>query len=94
MVSDHSLSSMGIGFMDKLEALKGKLQAFADARDWDLFHSPKNLSMALASKYLSLWNVFNGSPKNNLKKFPGYCSWWLMKWPMCKIIYYDLFKDM
>ena len=33
--------------MDKLLHLKEKVRAFADARDWDQFHSPKNLAMAL-----------------------------------------------
>ncbi|HKK16717.1 MAG TPA: nucleotide pyrophosphohydrolase [Gammaproteobacteria bacterium] len=32
---------------DKLLHLKEKVRAFADARDWDQFHSPKNLAMAL-----------------------------------------------
>ena len=44
--------------MDKLEALKGKLQAFADARDWDQFHSPKNLSMALSVEASELVECF------------------------------------
>jgi len=30
-----------------LLTLRDKLRAFAEARDWDQFHSPKNLSMAL-----------------------------------------------
>jgi hypothetical protein len=34
--------------MDKLEHLQEQLQGFADERDWDQFHSPKNLSMALS----------------------------------------------
>lgn len=33
--------------MNELEALKERLRAFARARDWEQFHSPKNLSMAL-----------------------------------------------
>ena len=33
--------------MKDLESLKIRLRDFADARDWDQFHSPKNLSMAL-----------------------------------------------
>lgn len=32
---------------DSLEALKRKLQAFVDERDWAQFHSPKNLAMAM-----------------------------------------------
>ena len=30
--------------MDTFEQLKAPLQAFADERDWDQFHSPKNLT--------------------------------------------------
>lgn len=33
--------------MKDLESLKIRLRDFAAARDWDQFHSPKNLSMAL-----------------------------------------------
>jgi dCTP diphosphatase len=44
--------------MDQLEALKAKLQAFADERDWDQFHSPKNLSMALSVEASELVECF------------------------------------
>jgi len=44
--------------MDALEALKIKLQAFADERDWDQFHSPKNLSMALSVEASELVECF------------------------------------
>lgn len=33
--------------MNDLEDLKKRLRSYADSRDWDQFHSPKNLSMAL-----------------------------------------------
>ena len=33
--------------MLNLEDLKERLRKFADERDWDQFHSPKNLTMAL-----------------------------------------------
>ena len=33
--------------MNELEALKIRISNFAKERDWDQFHSPKNLSMAL-----------------------------------------------
>ncbi len=33
--------------MNDLEQLRERLRAFARARDWEQFHSPKNLSMAL-----------------------------------------------
>lgn len=35
---------------DRLEDLRRRLAAFATARDWDQFHSPKNLAMALAAE--------------------------------------------
>ncbi|WP_438465756.1 nucleotide pyrophosphohydrolase [Marinomonas sp. PE14-40] len=44
--------------MDKLEELKSKLQDFADARDWDQFHSPKNLSIALSVEASELVECF------------------------------------
>jgi dCTP diphosphatase len=33
-----------------LDHLKTRLRAFAAAREWDPFHSPKNLAMALTSE--------------------------------------------
>ena len=33
--------------MNELQQLQERLRAFARARDWEQFHSPKNLSMAL-----------------------------------------------
>lgn len=35
---------------DRLAQLSERLKAFAVARDWEQFHSPKNLSMALAGE--------------------------------------------
>ena len=32
---------------DQIETLKLRLRAFAEERDWEQFHSPKNLAMAL-----------------------------------------------
>jgi NTP pyrophosphatase (non-canonical NTP hydrolase) len=44
--------------MDSLEKLKHSLQTFADDRDWDKFHSPKNLSMALSVEASELVECF------------------------------------
>ena len=44
--------------MDKLNALKTELQQFAEERDWDQFHSPKNLSMALSVEVSELVECF------------------------------------
>lgn len=38
--------------------LKLRLQQFADERDWDQFHSPKNLSMALIAEAAELVEHF------------------------------------
>lgn len=35
---------------DSLEALRARLADFAAERDWDQFHNPKNLAMALAGE--------------------------------------------
>ena len=35
---------------DKLDRLRAQLAAFADDRDWDQFHNPKNLAMALVGE--------------------------------------------
>jgi len=33
--------------VSELEALRKRIRIFADERDWNQFHSPKNLAMAL-----------------------------------------------
>ncbi len=41
-----------------VDDLQRRLRAFADARDWEQFHSPKNLAMAVASEVGELVDVF------------------------------------
>lgn len=41
-----------------LETLKKKIENFAKERDWDQFHSPKNLSMALIGEAAELIEEF------------------------------------
>lgn len=36
--------------MSELEQLESRIREFAQARDWEKFHNPKNLSMALAGE--------------------------------------------
>jgi NTP pyrophosphatase (non-canonical NTP hydrolase) len=43
---------------DSLDNLKSRLQDFAKDRDWDQFHSPKNLSMALIAEAAELIEHF------------------------------------
>jgi len=41
-----------------IEYLQQRLREFADARDWDQYHSPKNLSMALIAEAAELLEHF------------------------------------
>ena len=41
-----------------LSLLRDKLRAFAEVREWDQFHSPKNLSMALMVEAAELMEHF------------------------------------
>ena len=43
---------------DSLETLKNRLRKFAKERDWEQFHSPKNLSMALIAEAAELIEHF------------------------------------
>jgi NTP pyrophosphatase (non-canonical NTP hydrolase) len=42
----------------ELEGLRDRLRAFSAERDWDQFHSPKNLAMALAAEAGELLEAF------------------------------------
>jgi dCTP diphosphatase len=42
----------------ELESLRAQLKEFAAARDWDQFHSPKNLAMALSVEAGELLETF------------------------------------
>lgn len=44
--------------MDALSKLSTRLETFAAARDWNQFHSPKNLAMALAVEAAELMEEF------------------------------------
>lgn len=41
-----------------LEQLTARLRAFAAARDWEQFHDPKNLAMALAGEVGEVLEIF------------------------------------
>ena len=43
---------------DSLEALRERLRNFVKERDWDQFHSPKNLAMALMVEAAELAEIF------------------------------------
>lgn len=44
--------------MQSLESVRKRLREFAAVRDWDQFHSPKNLSMALSVEASELVECF------------------------------------
>jgi len=57
--------------MNEINALISEIRAFADARDWEIFHTPKNLSMAVAGEAGELvsefqWLTADESRKENL----------------------------
>ncbi len=41
-----------------LDNIRERLKKFAEERDWDQFHSPKNLSMGLAAEAAELLEIF------------------------------------
>lgn len=43
---------------DRVKALMHQLRAFAEDRDWEQFHSPKNLTMALGVEVAELAELF------------------------------------
>jgi NTP pyrophosphatase (non-canonical NTP hydrolase) len=44
--------------IDSIEVLRDRLREFAKERDWDQFHTPKNLSMALIAEAAELVEHF------------------------------------
>jgi len=53
-----------------LDNLKQKLRDFAEARDWDQFHSPKNLSMALSAEVAEIVEHFQWLTEEQSKALP------------------------
>ena len=49
-----------------LERIKLKLKEFAEERDWEQFHDPKNLSMALSVEVAELVEIFQWSKSGGL----------------------------
>ena len=56
---------------DSLENLKFRLQEFAKERDWDQFHSPKNLSMALIAEAAELVEHFQWLTQEQSSNLPA-----------------------
>lgn len=56
--------------MTSLDELRQRLQAFARARDWERFHSPKNLSMALIVEAAELLEHFQWLTEEQSARLP------------------------
>ena len=46
--------------IDTLDALRTRLRVFVAERDWDQFHNPKNLAMALVAEAGELVGISSG----------------------------------
>ena len=44
--------------MNELEKLENKINEFNEERDWDQFHSPKNIAMALSVEVAEVVEIF------------------------------------
>ena len=53
-----------------LNTLKLRLREFADSRDWNQFHSPKNLSMALSVETSEIIEHFQWLTEEQSKNLP------------------------
>jgi dCTP diphosphatase len=56
---------------DSLDSLRKQLAAFAAARDWDQFHNPKNLAMALAGEAGEVLEHFQWLTPEQAANLPG-----------------------
>ena len=57
--------------MNEIQHLAAEIKKFADARDWEQFHTPKNLSMAVAGEAGELvaefqWLTSEQSTRSNM----------------------------
>ena len=57
--------------MQSLEQIKNRLREFASERDWDQFHSPKNLSMALIVEAAELVEHFQWLTEDQSQSLPA-----------------------
>jgi NTP pyrophosphatase (non-canonical NTP hydrolase) len=57
--------------VNDLEKLKHRIREFASDRDWDQFHSPKNLSMALIAEAAELIEHFQWLSEEQSANLPS-----------------------
>ena len=51
-----------------LKTIKEKLRKFSQDRDWDQYHSPKNLAMAMSVEVSELLEIFQWSNDGGIEK--------------------------
>ncbi|MSP10694.1 MAG: nucleotide pyrophosphohydrolase [Pelagibacteraceae bacterium] len=51
-----------------LKKINQKIESFVKVRNWDQFHSPKNLSMALSVEASELVEIFQWLKESDIKK--------------------------
>ena len=56
--------------MTDITSLRDQLRAFAAERDWDQFHSPKNLASALAVEAAELLEIFQWLTEAQSQQLP------------------------
>ena len=57
--------------MSELEKFRLQLRQFAEKRDWEQFHSPKNLSMALSVEVAEVVEHFQWITEEQSKNLPN-----------------------
>jgi dCTP diphosphatase len=57
--------------LTELESLREQMKDFAAARDWDQFHSPKNLAMALSAEAAELLEIFQWLTEDESRALPA-----------------------
>ena len=65
------LAPGGCCVSDQLEQLRERLARFASDREWDQFHSPKNLSMALIAEAAELVEHFQWLSEEESRNLPA-----------------------
>lgn len=53
-----------------LDPLRDKLRAFIEERDWQQFHTPKNLSMAMAGEAAEILEIFQWLTSEQSRALP------------------------
>jgi len=56
--------------VSEIEEVKRQLREFAEERDWDQFHSPKNLSMALSAEVAEVVEHFQWLSEEQSSSLP------------------------